>query len=223
MLKIKDSDKKSVYSIEKITINEELFLRWGSSGFTNFIVISSTDKENVLITNDNKDVFINNIQQVSKELIAEKNANIPENNSMCYLTSLNELKRDGGLHIKNMPAFFAVYGFEKENEDFVIYCEANSYASNVFSMTVDVFINDEAFFIEKSVLFKRKKEYSGYHRISMPTPNPMLVGGVLKYKINGYSYPFPDEVVKNGGSFFVCADSNMNLHFKSNNPGIIIK
>lgn len=222
MVKIEVNNNKSIYGIGKTEISNKLMLRWRSTGLSNFLVISSLSEEDVTITEDNKALYMQIIERKQNELIREKIARL-ENNLMCFLVSLDELRRDGGLQIKNMPTCFAVYGIDIEQDDFVIYYENKSYANNIYSMTIDVFIRDEAYYLERHGLFKKGEEYSGYHRVTMSTPYPALVGGVLKYNIDGVQYSFPDEVVKNGGSFYVCADNNMNLHFESSNQGIIIK
>lgn len=223
MVRVEGNNNKSVYGIEKTLINGKTLLRWKSVGLSDFIVISSSSKEDVLITDDNKDAFARAMEHISNELLGERVARVLESNTMFYIVSLDELKRDGGLQIKNMPSFFAVYGIINENNNLTVHYETKPYASNIFSMTIDVVIRDEEVFTEKHGLFKRGKEYSGYHRVTLSTPYPTLVGGVLKYNVDGFSYPFPDEIVENGGSFYVSADINLDFSFESSNQGIIIK
>lgn len=223
MLKMESNTGKNVYGIEKASSNNKLFLKWKSTGLSDFLVMSSSLKEDVTISDENKDQFISVIDRVKKELINERVVRLQDNNSTYYLVSLDELRRDGGLQIKNMPLYFAVYGIEIKQDDLTVYYETKSHASNIYSMTVDVVIKDEPYYVEKRSLFKKSNQYSGFHRVTVSTPYPTLVGGIIKYNINGFTYPFPDEVIKNGGSFYVNADNNLNLHFESSNQGIIIK
>lgn len=223
MLKIEPNTNKSIYSIEKTSLNNRIFLKWKSSGLSEFLVISSSSKEDLSITDSNKEQFIDAITQVKEELLKEHIVRDSENDTVYYLVTLDELKRDGGLQIKNMPMHYAVYGIEINQNDFILFFDPKANETNVYSMTVDVVIGDAPYYVEKRSLFRTNSQYSGFHRVTLSAPYPSLVGGILKYNVNGFSYPFPDEVVKNGGSFFVNADSNSTLRFESSNHGVIIK
>ena len=218
-----EAGSKNVYGIEKSLINGKLFLKWNASGLNDFLILSGPAKTDVLITDAEKDRFADLLNQLQHELFREKKAQIKESGLSAYLISLNELRRDGGLPINNEPAYFAVYGIGVVQNEAVVYYDSNPHVGNVYSLTVDVMVHDEPYIIEKRSLFKRTSEYSGYHKVTVSSPYPNLVGGILKYHVGGFLYSFPDEVVKNGGSFFVQCGQTPGLHFESSNPGIIIK
>lgn len=223
MLKMESNAGKSVYGIEKTSANHKLFLRWKSTGLSDFLVMSSPSKESVTVSEANRERFIGAIDRVKEELLRERVVRLPDTDSAFYLVSLDELRRDGGLQIKNMPIYFAVYGIEIGQGDLTVYYETRSHASNLYSMTVDVVIKEEPCYTEKRGLFKKSTQYSGFHRVTVSAPYPTLVGGIIQYSVNGFTYPFPDEAIKNGGAFYVSAELHSNLHFESSNQGIIIK
>ncbi len=216
--------KNTIYGINKISrFDGKSYLDWKSSGLSYFFVLRSSVRESLLISK-NKEEYGKLIAERFKQLLNEKVFIEIKNGLYCKIVTLDDLKRNGGMQIQNQPFSFAIYGMKyNENNEIIICIDENNYESNFFSMTVDISIKDQPFFIEKRGFLKAKSVYSGFHKITLENACSELCSGALKYYVNNHSYSFPDGIVKNGGFFFVKADENYQINFESSIKGIIIK
>ena len=222
MLIIEPNDRQEVYGVERFPSNGRLLLRWTGDGLSDYFVISSPDKDAVILNAETEESFRAALESHVPELLEQRSSRLSDGKTACFLFSLAELKRDGGLSIPDKPAYFAVYGARIGRSDLTVYYHPKPRTGHFFRNTVDVGLKDEAFCLMEGFL-KKKPVYSGYRRVTLNPPRPALTGGILKYRLNDYSYPFPDEIVRNGGSFFVAAPEDTPLAFESGDTGIIIK
>ena len=219
---------KNIYSLCNSTMNGKTYLKWMSSGLSQFLIVYGENKQVVDLSNKIRQEYFSQIctSEVLNELLVSKNVWLKSERMQLYLFTHDELKRDGGVVIKENPGVYAVYGFNFPADAVspTIYVSPDfAVGQNMLTMYLEVSIEREAYYVEKRSFLKKVVTYSGYNQIRLSKGYPGLVGGVLKYRINDYTFPFPDSVVKNGGSFFVKADENCALDFVTNNPGIKIK
>lgn len=218
---------KSIFSVNTSTVSGKHFLKWQSSGLSKFLILYGDNSNSVnLCFEERREVFSSLfLNDTFSELLTSKNVWFKKERIQVMLFSHDELKRDGGLIIKENPGVFAIYGFEYDGvQSPIVYIEKiPEYAQNMLTKHVDIVIEDSAHYIEKRTLFKKNIVYSGYHAIVLTKPYPGLIGGVLKYRIADYCFPFPDDIVKNGGTFYVKAEEKIGLEFVTSNPGIRIK
>ena len=215
MIKTEVCKGKSVYGIEKHVSDNQIHLKWKSDGLGEFIVFYSEKKENLLFNGGGADMTAAFFDGAEEKLLSEKSLQL-NNGVTCYYVTLAELMRNAGIQIKNSPGYYSVCGAKTENGNVTVYAQ-----DNIFQMTVNVLIEQKNQYKIKGFI-KKVQIFTGYRYISMKA-YPALTGGKLKYKIGGYKYPFPDEVVKNGGGFYVAAGENEAITFESEIEGIIIQ
>ncbi len=222
-----DSANKSIYEIEKRPSENRVVLNWKSVGHSQYLIVFAETRQAALLKKDSPDDALHNALSAHiQALIADRSAVAESPQVTFFLVSHDELRRDGGFAIRNVPGYYAVYGFDGTGDAAVVYVPADMQSSAVFSMTVDVVIRTEPILVEKRTgLFKKETVFSGYHRIMLDKGYPNLADGHLKYGLAGsvYTYSFPREVVKDGGSFVVKAARNDSIRFMSDNQGIIIR
>lgn len=215
---------KSIYGTEKSLTNNKFYLKWKSTGISMFLIFFGSNAQAVNINTPAIQERITAIlPSYFDKLMQDKNVTIKEEDLQVFLVTHDDLKRDGGMQIKEKPGVYAVYGIDINESDLKIYLsETGDNSLNSFTMVLDVIIEDRPYYTEKG-LFKKKQVYSGYHAVRLGKQYPSMVGGVLKYRVDNFVYSFPDDIVKNGGVFYVNAAENINLEFLTNNPGIQIK
>lgn len=223
-MNIKNEDANfHVEGLKKEGISGSYRLNWEKRGIDHFIVVSNPVKEKVIL---NKNQELNLLfDNIADRIIND--FSITLNDTTFFYISFPELRKNGGLEIKEKPGYYAVYGCDVENNCLkAIYFTPGT--ENIISISVDVKINQENFYIEikKGFLGIGKKEsiYSGYKKITVPKG----INGISEYSIKyfankgKYIYSFPKYVLENGGSFFIKANENEDIQFKSNNLGIRI-
>lgn len=218
---------KSIYALDKYTQSSKFYLKWKASGHTAYLILFGENNKAVDLTLPENQKLCDAL--LSRETIAvlkeEKTEVFPQDKLQLFFLTHNDLMRDGGMQLKEKPGVYAVYGLSlaNENEPVVYLNDDGGNHMHMYTMLLEVIIEQKPYFIEKKKLFKKETVYSGYREIKLQKPYPGLVGGILKYKINDYKFPFPDGVVRNGGAFYVKADQNSVIVFDTGNPGIRIK
>lgn len=226
MIKYTTDETKNIYSIKTATRGTKLHLDWLYNGFSQFLILYGDNARAVnLCENELRELFSELMTDdfVSK-LSEEKTVVFKQEKLTVFLYTHGEIKRDGGMQIKENPGVYAVYGAEINGNDITVYtadCTAN--ARNMNTVHIDVTIEQKPHYVEKRSFLKKTTVYSGYRIVRLAKAYPALTGGVLRYRINDYSFPFPDSIVKSGGAFYVKADENIAIEFSTNNPGIRIK
>ena len=219
----KGTDEYSVQSIRRTGASGDHSLTWESSGLEYFLVIVGDTSENVQISLDQS--FPCQIREAlwdaERQLLEEDSITFSNINVSVFKVSFSQLKQKGGFSANGRPGIYAVYGFVPDANECIVYVSEN----NQMRFTVDVSIEDVPLTYSKG-MFKKKEVYSGYHKVSIKSGVPGLKGNSLYYTVtkNNYKYPFPDEVVSDGGSFFVKCAENESVRFgTTNNDGIRIK
>lgn len=226
MIKYLTDETKNIYALKTATRGTKLHLEWLYNGFSMFIILHGDNTNAVnLCESDLQERFSELMTPaLVAELLQTKNLVFKAERLEVSLYTHGEIKRDGGMQIKENPGVYAVYGVEVIDNDIMIYtADCTENANNMNTVHVDISIEQKPYYIEKRSFFKKTTVYSGYRVITLAKPCPALVGGVLRYRINDYSFPFPDSIVKSGGSFFVKADENIAIEFSTANPGIRIR
>lgn len=224
MTTIIHDNQKSVYELVKVMQGAKHFLKWRSDGLAQFLVLFSADAETICLQKaETAKAFSDGFEGCIDELIASRSCVIKRLGIRCMLFSRNEMMRDGGMMIKETPGNYAVYGIDYENAaQPTIYIEKPEAPQNLFTMTLDVPVEQSPVMVEKG-FFKKTLVFSGYHKVVLKKAFPELKGGVLMYTLDEYKYPFPNEIVENGGTFYVKADQHATIRFESKNRGVQIK
>lgn len=215
---------KSIYGVEKMTMGDKIFLRWKSTGLSMFLVLFSDEADAINLNLENpqekmKTLLSNSLDKLMCERIMETQAE----DFKVYLVTHDQLMREGGLLIKEIPGSYSIYGFEQDDSAIRIHLgEENNQTMNTFTMMLDVAIEETPCYIEKGFL-RKKQAYSGYRKIKLKKGYPSIKEGVLKYVIDKYAYNFPSAIVEKGGFFYVNVAENDKITFKTNNPSIRIK
>lgn len=221
---VKNSEK-TIYGIEKKNSSSNQFLlNWKSTNLSNYLIVFGNEKKTVdFCEENNQKLLLNLLENAGETLLENKQLVIKDMGLTLSILSHNDIKRDGGMKIRENPGVYAIYGLEYSDSFLTIFVpNSDSFKSSVFTMILDVSIKDYPYYVEKG-LFKKRSVYSGYHKVDILKPYPSMVGGILNYQIENYSFSFPDSVIKSGGSFFVKMQENDVIEFKSTNPGIQIK
>lgn len=222
-----DSSNKSIYEIEKRPFENRVVLNWKAVGHSQYLIVFAETRNAALLKKDSPgDALSGALQACMETLITNRSASAENLRVAFFLVSHDELRRDGGFAIRNVPGYYAVYGFDAQENAAIVYVPEDMPSSAVFSMTVDVVIRTAPILVEKRTgLFKKETVFSGYHRITLDKGYPNLADGNLRYALAGsvYTYSFPRDIVKNGGSFVVKASRNDSIRFMSDNQGIIIR
>lgn len=218
----KTTNECSIQSVRRTGSAGDHSLTWDSCGLEEFLVVIGDTEENVRISFDTAASQIKEqLQNNEKQLLKQENITFSNIGVTVYRVSFAQLKKNGGFSANGRPGIYAVYGFVSNSSESTVYVSEN----NCMRFTVDISIEDVPVTCLKGLL-KKKKVYSGYHRVSIKSEIPGLKSGALYYTVaqNAYKYPFPEEIVSNGGSFFVKCAENENLRFgTTNNDGIRIK
>ncbi len=221
---LQDSEK-SVYGIKKDSAaGNQFLLNWKSTGLSQYVVVFGDSKAAVNWCEEkNRAAAGAALADCLGQLVETKQQALPTAGVTCYWVTHNDIKRDGGLKIREIPGTYAVYGAEHTADGLTVYIpDVQALSSSLFTMALDVFITASPHYVEKG-LFKKHREYSGFHCVTVTKPYPNMVGGILTYTVDQFCFAFPDSVVKAGGSFFVQMAENDVLTFRSTMPGIQIK
>lgn len=220
---IKEDDMHRVEGLKKEGISGNYRLNWEKKGIEQFLVVSAPNKNDVILCSNEK---LNTLfDRISESII--NNRIITLDDTTFFYINFSELRKNGGLSIKEKPGYYAVYGCNIENHSLKsIYYTFGK--ENIINISVDIKINQENSYkeVKKGLLGLRGKEqiYTGYKRITVPKG----INGISEYSVtyyagNGkYAFPCPREVLENGGSFFIKADEKEDIRFTSNNSGIRI-
>lgn len=224
MITITYDKARSVYELSKTMQGAKHYLKWRSEGLTRFLVLFGGDVAAIDLRNaDAAQRLTEELEEHLDDLKTGGSCQLKRLNVRCTLFSRNEMMRDGGMAIKETPGNYTVYGIDLDGAEApVIYTENPNAPLNLFTMTLDVPVEQTPVMTEKG-FFKKTQVFSGYHRITLQKAFPELQGGVLMYTLADHKYPFPDEITANGGSFYVKADQHATIRFESKNRGIQIK
>ena len=224
MISVTYNQGRSIYDLAKTMQGPKTYLKWRSDGLTHFLVLFGAD----VTAMDLRDTqathpLLDELFEHFDEFVSSKACNLKRLGIRCTLFTRNEMMRDGGMAIKETPGTYVIYGIDIENPDApVIYTEKPQASLNLFTVTLDVRVDQSPVTVEQG-FFKKKAVFSGYHKITLAKPFPELQGGILQYTVEDEKYPFPDEIVAKGGSFYVKADQHATIRFESKNRGIHIK
>lgn len=221
MVNITTDASKGIFRLAKTGAQQDLHLNWTSEGFDLFLVLSSNSADKVDLTSLRRDNIIallaNQLESMSDN--TEKKVD----GTTMRLISFVQQKRDGGMVLNGDPGYYAVYGADrKNNRDIDIYVNDSASKSHLVRVLRDIELVETPHMIQKNVFLTKKTVYSGYHRVSVKGPNKGLSGGVLQYSVGEYMYPFPDQIVAEGGTFFVKMDERATLIVSSDNEGLNI-
>ena len=221
MINITTDALKGIYKLTKTGSQNTLRITWDSKGFELFLVLSSNTKENVDLTGPGKDKIT--------AFLSEHLSSVSENTKKkidgitIQLVTFAQQKREGGLMLNGDPGWYAVYGVARTGiQDLDLYVDEAATNPHLIKVMQDVEVEVEPYLIQKGGLFSKKQVYSGYHRISVKGPNKGMSEGALQYSVGEYMYPFPDQIVNNGGTFYVKMAEDADLKVYSNNEGIHI-
>ncbi len=221
MVSIATDASKGIFKLAKTGTQQDLHLNWTSEGFDLFLVLSSSSSEKVDLTSHGKDDIIAFLADHLESM--SDNTEKKVDGTTVRLISFIQQKRDGGMVLNGDPGYYAVYGVaRKDNRDIDIYVNDSASKSHLVRVLRDIEIVETPHTIQKGVFLTKKTVYSGYHRVSVKGPNKGLSGGVLRYSLGEYMYPFPDQIVAAGGSFFVKMDEKATLIVSSDNEGLNI-
>lgn len=221
MVNITTDASKGIFRLAKTGDQQDLHLNWTSEGFVLFLVLSSSTAESVDLTGTGREKI--------ETLLSEHLNSLADNTEKkidgitIRLITFTQQKRDGGMELNGDPGYFAVYGVARiDDQNMDIYVNESSAKSHLVRVLRDVEVTESPYMVQKGGLFSKKMVYSGYHRISVKGPNKGMSGGVLRYSVGEYMYPFPDQIVTDGGNFFVKMDERAALTISSDNEGLNI-
>ncbi len=216
---------KEIRSLEKTVLNGKINLKWdvGTAGVSNFIVLFGETSDTVDLCNDKvKEDFLRIFPTVINRLKETGNAPLREMNIHAYLVSYADILRDGGTPIKEKPGVFAVYAIDENDTAVTVYTCRPGVKNHMYTFKLNVLVEQKPLYIKKGLVFK-KEVYSGYYAITLQKGYANLSKDTLKYQIDDYSFPFPESIVKNGGTFYIKTQKSSNITFVSGSTGIEIK
>ena len=214
------TEDKRVKNVRKTATAGENGITWDSTGLNDFIVLIGDSNERVVIKDEFSEV-VDYLSSVQAELIEKEAVSIPTTSITAYRVSFAQLKQQGGFSANGKPGVYAVYGVDIKNGEMVLYVQENNLLQVAISITINiapVYSSKRAFGI-----FKTGEKYSGYKEISILKAVPGVSGNSLYYMVGSkpYKYPFPDDTVKNGGSFYVKCNENENITYSTINKEVI--
>ena len=198
----------TISSISRKGTNGDYLLDWNSTGLQKFLVLVGKKECDVLL-NDNNEKLKDYISENINIILEKEEINIPENNISAFIVDFSTLKRCGGYNVKGRPGTYAVYGIDED--EMVVYIPQ---INNTFQIKIDIAIKDIPLKEEKG-LFKKTQVYTGFHKVIIERGVSNIEKGALFYKVMGsdYRYPIPQEIIANGGTFFVKCTENEQIEF----------
>lgn len=198
-------------------------LNWNSVGLKNFMIVVGENVNDVLVDpNDVGNSKLYGLLVDAKSELKTKDLLVFANDGICvYTITFAQLRQRGGFNVNGKPGVYAIYGYTLEDDVFTFYVSTN----NTFKLSVDVNIDDKPILKEKGLL-KKVQYYAGYHKVTVQNGVKGLKGNSIYYTINNgvYRYPFPDDVLNNGGSFYVkCPETGSITFDTTNKDGIRIR
>lgn len=214
-----ENQNQNVSFLKKEGTAGDYRITWDRKGVNEFLVISAQTKQEVLVKN-NVDL---------QETISRISRSIKENLTMTidgvsfYYVSFSELIKNGGLSIKERPGYYSVYACDIENNEIInLYYSDNS--EKTINISVDIEINQSDCNIEvKKSLFKKEIQYSGFKAINVPRGIKGIAENSVKYAVSNYVFSIPNQVLEQGGTFYVKCPKEQSIRFLSSNNGIRIK
>lgn len=200
-------------------------INWSQKGFTDngFIVISGQNKQDVLIKSN--ELLQKKLEHINCTLL--KNRVVNSDEITFYYLTFADLKRNGGLNIKEKPGCYAVYGCVVENDNIstVYYSDVNEKFVNI---SVEIEIIQEDYYIETKkflgLFSKNNHIYSGYKKITIERGIKGMIPNSVKYHTpDNQAISVPQEVLEHGGIFFVRSEQNEQIRFIASNYGVNIK
>lgn len=219
MISVKSDSSKSIYNIGRAGAETDFRLNWTSRGFELFLVLSSTHSEDADLTGVQAGKILDTLNSVFEEL--RDDVNLKHSDMRIRLVSFVQLKKNGGVQLEGEPGFYAVYGAERtDGQHITVYVdEGATTKSHILRILRDIEVTEAPHMVQEGFLHK-KSTYSGYHQISVKGPQAGLSGGVLNYSVGPYTYPFPDEVLTRGGTFFVKMNEMDAIQITTENLGL---
>lgn len=216
--------EKCIYNLRKVSTAAGNNLDWQTNKLTRFLVVFAHRKEDVdFNASENQKKLTDFLASYIDELREKKTIYSRDLGWDLFWVSHDELRRFNGIRISENPGIYGVYGIEEAGGGITVYLGDPANPSlHTIAVTLDVVIDNQEHYIEKG-FFKKTRQYSGFHCIRLDKPYPDMAEGSLKYVVDNKTYTFPDEAVKQGGSFFVYVPQGATLLFSTGNPGIRIK
>ncbi len=217
-------DSHSVSGVRRTGFKEDYRLNWDSIGLHAFLILEGSTESEVSLgaESETAETLKQRIAETGDALIRNGYLSLPEPGIILHSIRFSELKQKGGFEVRGRPGVYAVYGWSTDGGDDTVYVPN---AGNIIRLRVDITV-EECPVMESKGLFHKHEEYSGYHKVTVPKGVPGIRSNSLYYTVdvNGYLYPFPDEVVAKGGSFYVrCPEGNLLRFYATDKEGIRIR
>ena len=198
-------------------------LNWSSVGLENFMIVVGESTNDVFVDPNNvENSKLYNLLVDSEEELKTKDFLMFINDGIrVYTITFAQMKQRGGFNVNGTPGVYAIYGYKLEEDIFTFYVSEN----NTFKLSVDVNIVDRPVLKEKGLL-RKTQCYAGYRKVTVQNGVKGLKGNAIYYTVNNsiYRYPFPDEVLNDGGSFYVkCPETGTITFGTTNKDGIRIR
>ena len=130
MIKYLTDETKNIYALKTATRGTKLHLEWLYNGFSMFIILHGDNTNAVnLCESDLQERFSELMTPaLVAELLQTKNLVFKAERLEVSLYTHGEIKRDGGMQIKENPGVYAVYGVEVIDNDIMICQRKNAIA-----------------------------------------------------------------------------------------------
>ena len=217
-------DSHSVSGIRRAGTKGNYCLNWDSSGLQAFLVLMGNSESAVSLGPNvgNPDGLKKHIAMNQKALLNNRYLFLPQFGITAYVIKFSEMKQRGGFEVQERPGVYAVYGWSSDDAEESVFVPETG---NIMKLTVEITI-EQCPVMKLKGLFHKCEEYSGYHKVTVVRGVPDLESNLLYYTVdsNHYMYPFPNEIVSNGGSFYVkCAEGGTIKFGVINGDGIRIR
>lgn len=220
---VKADSSHNISAIQKSGSVGNYHLNWDSVGLELFIVAVGENSKDVSINVDNiaGNKLCSLLNEADMDLINRESIVSLSHGLTIYAVTFAQLKQKGGFNVNGHPGVYAVYGCAVNNDSITVYVSEDA----VFRLSVEVNI-DDAPVIKQKGLIRKVNYYAGYRKVTIQKGVRGLKGNSVYYTIDNepYKYPLPDEIISNGGSFYVKCSETSNIKFDTNNKdGIRIR
>ena len=215
-------DKHNIYSIQRTGASGHYNINWETIGFESFIIIYGEEQREISLDTSPDESKLKKWLEMHCNSLMENECLIDNNLGIkVYIENFATFRQKGGFSVSGQPGAYAIYGIIEETNNIKIYIPAD----NVFQLSVDINIEDEAVYMQKG-FFNKRDVYAGYHKVTVKDGINGLKNGTVYYTVGDriFKYPVPMEITNRGGTFFVKCDESSSISFgTTNRAGVRIR
>ena len=172
-------NKHNIYSIQRTGVSGRYNINWETIGFESFIIIYGEDQTMISLDTSNNESKLKEWLELRCDELFSNDYLIDDNLGIkVYTEDFATFRQNGGFSVSGQPGAYAIYGIIKEENNVQLYIPAD----NVFQLSVDINIEEEAVYVLKG-LFNKKSVYAGYHKVTVKHGVNGLKNGVVYYTV----------------------------------------